>query len=519
MNLLTPIEQSTVQRLRFRRQFVLAPRPLEKFADWQQRRVAGKWTIHAHPDLPLAQSRSGTTEVTLIGCCLNPDAPSQTDAEICQWLAEGTETIEDLERKTRRLTGRWVVLFCNASGDFLMPDPCAMRLVQYFEHHPDGPWCFTQPESVKDILQLRINPEAERELFSTPYYLNTVERWLPGSETHYESVKHLSPNHWLDLSTSRPARFWPREKLVPVSEEDGVVKAGALLRGGIEAAIKRFPLALPLTAGWDSRLLLAAAKPFAKDIYYYTLKYNSHRQDACDLSIPARLLAKLGLPHRMIECPAGMADGFARIFHENVTLAAYAHGPIVYGLFREYPQDRVCLKGMCLEIARCFLYKYDYPEHLDGRQLAVIACGAKRVNDYMIRHFAGWLAGAQPAATAAGYEVLDLFQWEQKVSNLVCHVESSFDITYETVALYNNRALLETLLAVPAKSRQHPGYGFYRKLIGHLWPETLSEPINPESFSESFQSRIKTVKRDAKATLRRFGLLATAKKLIRPKQP
>jgi len=101
----------------------------------------------------------------------------------------------------------------------------------------------------------------------------------------------------------------------------------------------------------------------------------------------------------------------------------------------------------------------------------------------------------------------------------VCHVESSFDITYETVALYNNRALLETLLAVPAKSRQHPGYGFYRKLIGHLWPETLSEPINPESFSESFQSRIKTVKRDAKATLRRFGLLATAKKLIRPKQP
>lgn len=515
MNLLTPIDETLIPRLQFRRQFVLAPRPLEKFAHWQTQLVAGKWTVHAHPDLALTHAKDGAAEVTLLGCALNPDKPGETDADICAWLVAGTKTIDELEEKTRRLVGRWVILFCNEGGEFLLPDPCAMRIVNYFAKHADGPWVFTQPESVKDLLNLQLNPEAVRDLFSTPYYLNTVEHWWPGNDSHYEHVKHLCPNHYLNLRTSEVIRFWPRKKLVPISMEEGIAEASKLLRNGVEAAVRRFPLTLPMTAGWDSRLLLAAAKPFANDIQYYTLKYNSHRQDAYDLTIPAQLLTKLGLPHRVIECPAGMARDFGKLFYQNVTLAAYAHGPIVYGLFREYPQERVCLKGMCLEIARCFLYKYEYPEQLDGRQLAIIACGKKRVNDYAVRHFGNWLAGAQPAASACGYEVLDLFQWEQKVSNLVTSVESSFDITYETLALYNNRALLEVLLAVPAKYRQHPDYTFYRKLMEHLWPETLSEPINPSTFSESIASRVKTVKRDAKAVLKRIGLLDAAKKLIR----
>ena len=518
MNLFTPINEAALGQLLFRRQFVLAPRKLEKFAHWKTQSIATRWIVHAHPDLGLTQVKSGSAELTLLGFCLNPDKPEQTDAEICAWLLEGTKSVDELTQKANRLGGRWVLIFCHEGGEFIFTDACGMRIVRYFENHAEGPWCFTQAEAVRDLLGLELNHEAEREFFSTDYYLNCIEHWMPGDATHYEGVKHLSPNHYLDLRTSRVTRFWPWKKLETKTMAEAMAEAAALLRNSFTAAARRFPLALPLTAGWDSRLLLAASKPFSNDIFYYTLRYNSHKQDKHDLQIPPNLMAKLGLPHHLIECPAGMPKSFGEIFYQNVTQAAYVHGPIVFGLHLHFPNGRVCLKGLCSEIARCFHYQDEYPESLDAGTLAAIAFGAAaRQNDYAVRHFGRWLERTLPVAKETGYEILDLFQWEQKVANSVGPIESACDIAYETLALYNCRALLEALLAAPQKFRRHPNYVLFRRLMQHLWPETLLEPINPIPLSEKLQMWINPLERNAKRLLKRLNMFDTAKKIYRRK--
>ena len=49
----------------------------------------------------------------------------------------------------------------------------------------------------------------------------------------------------------------------------------------------------------------------------------------------------------------------------------------------------------------------------------------------------------------------------------------------EVLFPFNCRRLLIDLLSVSAVDRMPPNYPFYKDLIGHMWPELLSEPINP----------------------------------------
>ena len=67
---------------------------------------------------------------------------------------------------------------------------------------------------------------------------------------------------------------------------------GAISRNTFKSNIianERYNLSLPLTAGWDSRVLMSATKQIFSDIEFYTLKYRSQTESSQDIRIPARL--------------------------------------------------------------------------------------------------------------------------------------------------------------------------------------------------------------------------------------
>lgn len=53
---------------------------------------------------------------------------------------------------------------------------------------------------------------------------------------------------------------------------------------------------------------------------------------------------------------------------------------------------------------------------------------------------------------------------------------------------FNNKDLLYSFLQVKPSRRKSPNYPFYHRLLNYLWPEVLTEPINPE---EKFLQKIK----------------------------
>jgi len=74
-----------------------------------------------------------------------------------------------------------------------------------------------------------------------------------------------------------------------------------------------------------------------------------------------------------------------------------------------------------------------------------------------------------------------------------------WDIIYESFTPYNNRELIDIMLAVDSKYRKKHNYIFFTKVMKYLWEDVLETRIKPVSL----QIRIK---RSIKKWLIYFGI-------------
>lgn len=118
----------------------------------------------------------------------------------------------------------------------------------------------------------------------------------------------------------------------------------------ITAASKRYPMAFTITAGWDTRLLLAASRALSSKIYYSSLQRSSRKYER-DVHVPERLLRKLGLNHHIVRLPAAMDSAFP-IYKRSVTAAHKLSGIMAQALYDQYPEGRLCVTSNAFEITR-----------------------------------------------------------------------------------------------------------------------------------------------------------------------
>ena len=111
------------------------------------------------------------------------------------------------------------------------------------------------------------------------------EYWWPGESTLYKGVRHLLPNHYLDLSTGKTGRYWPSRSvsMLRLMLSYGVVRFFYAVSA---SAANRFNLVVTLTAGWDSRLVLAASKDIRHQLSYMTLRQAGEPDDDPDITWP-----------------------------------------------------------------------------------------------------------------------------------------------------------------------------------------------------------------------------------------
>jgi hypothetical protein len=128
---------------------------------------------------------------------------------------------------------------------------------------------------------------------------------------------------------------------------------------------------------------------------------------------------------------------------------------------------------------------------------------------FVVRAFDEWLSDTR---NAFNVHLLDLFYWEQRMGNWQAMSQLEWDIVQEVFTPLNCRSLLATMLSVDEKYRRPPEFRLHRQLILSLWPDVLSEPINPH------RNCRKGIRGGAKKLLARTGLgglVQTARKLMK----
>lgn len=469
-------------RLLYRRQFVLGPRFAEQLAGWKRITVTSNLNLTVHPDLQAQQVALDNNKITLLGYILDPNRPEATDAEILKDLLFKLNTCDDLDdsfKWTDDFGGRWILIVDDGKEIRLFNDATGLRQVFYTTVSSSGEiWCASQPGMLAMLLNLEMDSEAV-EFINSYQKLNGIwsskEYFWPGDTSPYREIVHLLPNHYLNLGTGVCRRFWPSRNLISMGPGEAVARCSQLLANIMNSAARRFPLALTLTAGLDTRMILASSRQIKDSVHYFTMIYWDRTKDSPDIKVPSRLLKKLGLKHHIIQCPDSMEKEFADLYRANVTTAHDVYGTIAEGLYHYYSQDRVCVKGNCVEIAK---FRNRQPESDDGTITPETLARVTRypTHPFALKAFEKWLADAK---CRSNISVWDLFQWEIKHGGWQAMSQLEWDIVQEVFTPFNCRSLLTTLLSVDESYRKIPDFTLYKSIIAELWPEVLSEPVNP----------------------------------------
>jgi hypothetical protein len=478
--------------LNYRRQFLLTPVSCDAFSHWQHADI-GDLHLYAHPDVELASATSSDPDITaaLVGYIIDPRHPGQSNADALSFVVRSAGSFEGVTDYLCYVSGRFVLIIKTPEETWLFHDPCGLRTAYYTKYN-GGLFVGSQPEIFKHVMPLG-DGERLDSYFNSAHTRMRREYWIPSGCSIYEGVYHLVPNHCLRFSTLEQIRYWPKRKISRRPADEAAAEASGLLSRLMIAANNRFSLALPLTAGWDSRTLLSALKGISSDVYFYTLQYREMSDRSNDIRIPKRLLRSLGLQHNVIDCRRPVPDEFREIYKRNTSLAHMDDwGKIASGMLGVYPQERVSIKGNCSEIARCYFYKSGSHEEIKSPDRIIALVRGWDEIPFVCDQISAWFAEAREASFKANIDILDLFYWEHRMGSWQAQSQLEWDIVQEAYTPFNHRGLIEAMLSVDAGFRCAPGYDLYKMIIKALWPEVMRLPVNPMPMRRRFFKKIKS---------------------------
>ena len=458
-------------------QFVLGPVGTSGPEDWRSYVITEDLVLVARLDLNVTCVAADGRALTLIGFMLDPRVPEATDLAILRKLLAQDISMAELGARAGSYGGRWALVATRGEERYLVTDTLGMRQVFYTNRSSIGTvYAMSEPGSGAQMLGLQPDPEAAAYA-ATVGCADPEYRW-PVDATAFREIRKLLPNHYLDLRDGVAIRFWPHGPLVPRSVNQCVEEVAPLIKGMLAAAANRYELAVAVTAGIDSRVVLAACRDIKERLRFVTVKQWHARQDHPDLQVATVLLKHLGLPHDVVQATAPTSSDFRSVYKASVFGAHDHYAPDAEAILRYYNRERVTVTGSGGEIGRCpfreYLPLFDR-KRVTPAYLSKIAIG--RVHPFAERYFAQWMAtlGADRTVNA-----LDLFEWEQECGSWIAMTALEFDIAWKDIFTpFNCRDVLVAMLATPPRCRKALEYGLFHKIAAALWPETLDLPVNP----------------------------------------
>jgi len=469
-------EQKDLQKLLFRGQYFLGQNKID-LPDWTHIRIDNKGWLSAHPDLNVVQVEGNGFNAILLGFLLDPDRPQDDDKSILKRLCLGATDADSFIRSTELLGGYWLIFLAGHGADLVFNDAGGTQTLFYHVDAEKHVWMATQPGLLAEQLGFTESKESI-EYINSPRFKERHEAWWPGECSPYAEVKQLLPNHLFDFQSNSVKRFWPYQKLEHKDFESSIPELGRMLKGLLESAHNRFPLAVSLSSGLDSRLVFSACKDFIDDIPVYSLLYRNLTEESDDVAVPMQMAKKLGFNHTVYDCRPRADDEIRALYDRNVKGLKVDWVDIVAGRIANIPSDKVILKGTISEIMRCRYFGLGiHPPKVELQDIvSLMALGDAPL---VVDNLRSWLEEARPYAEKYGVKLLDLLSWEIEVGNWYDMGYTVFGMAQREFTLFNCRRFFTIMQGIDPKYRSYPLHIAQSRITGYLWPELAEFPYTP----------------------------------------
>lgn len=306
--------------------------------------------------------------------------------------------------------------------------------------------------------------------------------WYPPPASPLEGVQRLLPSQTLrvDDGTVEPR---PLPTAPPGAQRlEGLVgEAAETIVGGLRAVAARYERVwIGLTSGHDSRLTLAAAAAAGLPVTAFTITFPGLA--AADRTVPPRLAAAVGVPHRFVHWRRRSAGSRLSAWdrHSGGATAEIDREFWARGLYDfAGPADAVVRSG-CFGVSKCHYWSALPP--CDNRSLPtadlVLAGMRERPRPALSTAMDSWLRWAE-RTPHAGMDWRDRLYLEQRLAGWLSGVEHALTLLpARSVNPANAGVLYRTLQAFPSEMRQRVEH--QRSITAALAPQLLDFPTNPQ---------------------------------------
>ncbi|MFM2356681.1 MAG: hypothetical protein RLZZ528_2417 [Pseudomonadota bacterium] len=297
------------------------------------------------------------------------------------------------------------------------------------------------------------------------------EGWFPAGLTAHEGLHRLLPGHALNLRTMTARRFWPLQALPALADPmAAVAEMTGLIRAQMEAVIagpRR--MALALTAGHETRLLLSCARPFAGQFDLLTVV--GEDRHATDTLMARRIAGATGLSH--IELPRRAAseaerDAYIRRGgHCNADSNARFHPSM-----RPVAASHAFVGGAGGEVGRAFFWRGSDSDSLAVTPALLTARFGLPATPEVTAALEDWLAGLPPMPAL---QLLDLAYLEHRDGAWYA-VQFMSDPTLLRLAPLLTLRGVELMMGLPPDWKRDSRLGL--EIMRANWPELLAFPFN-----------------------------------------
>jgi hypothetical protein len=302
--------------------------------------------------------------------------------------------------------------------------------------------------SIALIVQVTGAPTLSREL----QWIGKSMNWDPSPSCRALGFMRLFSDQALDLKSGRPQHV-PRP-LLPVTGDPGSLLAEYLVRYMDALKSLSGPIYLPLTAGYDSRTLLAAAISQRLDFTAYTDLRG--RRSVIDAHIARRLARRYRFRH-VFNWPGEKDEAGLRAYSLHTAGSEGDSGTIkiLNRLYDMIPQGAITLSGGVFEVGRVFYRRRLGSIEFEKPREAAHAIAAEFLTDdsSVIEALEQWIYYRQKH-TVAGMSMIELFYLDQRLGAWAsANRQSSDSVGLNALTPMNSWEAISILLSVPSEER------------------------------------------------------------------
>jgi hypothetical protein len=422
-----------------------------------------------------------------LGVCVgHPVSHRPLEHGVLELRAHGGAPAVDIADFYDHVTGRYITILIQQGQERLYLDPYG-SLATVFKK--DAPIAASNPHLVGETAW-------DNELIAA-LAMPESGLWYPAGLTPKEGVRRLLPNHYLDLDTWIPVRHWPSaasDLQVEPNSRRGVDIIVDAMQRTLAVITTRYPVQVTLTAGRDSRMVLACARKVLSEATFVTF---ARWPQTVDMHIADALRRRFNLTHEFLPIQtASQADLYRYLYLTGHSIS----GEIwrIHKTIEQLRPDCVAFSGAGGEVGRAYYWHDRDSEEtpLEGEDL-LRRCGLP-LNARLVDETAHWLSELEGFNT---FNILDLFYLENRLGCWAAPQHFGNRRSRFAFSPFNHRLVFAAMMRLPYEFRRRQELA--SAVCRTCWPELLDYPFNQFTGLRKYLAKSRGITRRLRTAARR----------------